>query len=470
VRAFGDQIEGCDELVAAHGGRDERRYAYLAGALVALCVYDGGPYPMAFSILLIAAFTACDLAAIGVRRARGLAAPPISEPAGIALVAAAAFILIAAFKLFPVVEFFAAYPRPILEGDDSLGLGQMLAVFLSRPVERFREGYKWVFGEYRDYLGPLVIGGAALTLARGRARARDVVVAAFFLLLMAGDHGRLSPYVLLHHVPGFDSQRVPSRYAILVIPFLGLWFGHALADLAAPGAGRPMWRRPRTLAAALLVGATADLATINATMLRNLFSVPPPAAAAAGVAPRSGFTQMIVDVSASARTTYLRAPIDGHGYVACEGLEPNPIPTALSLRLGALEQVEVDPPDAGGARLTRFTPNRLEVAVDLHRNAMLVVNENFHPGWWSDIGPAVARAGRVAVVLPAGQRTVVLTYRPPRATLYAALTLAGLVGLALALRAPARESTSTRCPSAERAVSTRRTVGRARRWRGADLE
>ncbi len=405
----------------------ELRFAYLLGALVALCVYSGAPYPTTYGVLLIATLTTRDLAIVAARRARGLPAPAPLVPARIALVAAAAFVSIAAFKLFPVIEFFQSHPRATPVGDEALGLRQLVEIFLYRPFTREREGYVFPFDEYRDYVGPLVVGGALVTLARGRARLRDVVLAAWFLALVAGDHGAWSPYALLHHVPGFASQRVPSRFVILVLPFVGLWFGQALADLAA-GASRAR----RYAAAVVLILTFADLATINASMLQDWFTVPPEVRHDTSPPARVGFPQLN-DTSETWLTTYLRAPLDGYGFSMCEDFEPNPLPRSAALVTLFPEHVELRPLRSGTARLVAFTPNRLEVAVDLPAPARLHVNQNFYPGWRSDVGEVLDRKGRLAVSLPEGKRTVVLWFWPRAGWLYAVLTLLGLAGLGVAL-------------------------------------
>jgi hypothetical protein len=254
-------------------------FGFVIGAVIALCLYTGSPYATTFGVLLVAALTARDLVAAAVLRARGMTEVQWTRPLVIAGLAALGFVLVGALKLFPTIEYVRAHPRPIAAGDEALGLGALADMLLYRPFTRERAGYAYNFDEYRTYLGPAVVLGALLTLLHGRARARDVVLVAIVLLFAAGDHGPRSPYALLHHLPGYASQRVPARFMILVVPFLGLWFGQALADMAGRGTAA-RWRA--WLAGAVLLAVFVDLAIANSVPLRDMAGEP-----SDGAAPRT---------------------------------------------------------------------------------------------------------------------------------------------------------------------------------------
>ncbi|MEO7435338.1 MAG: hypothetical protein ABI080_07585 [Candidatus Binatia bacterium] len=420
-------------LLLHERAQTERRWAFLIGALIALCLYSGGPYPTTFGVLLIVALTVRDLVAAALGRVRGARVVDWTGPLVIAVLAALGFLLVGAFKLAPTLEYMHANPRAMPVGADSLGAGELVEILLYRPFTRERPGYTFPFDEYRAYVGPGVVLGVLLTLLHGRARWRDVAIVGFFTTLVFGDHGPLSPYTLLHELPGFSSQRVPSRYVILILPFLALWFGQALADIAGPRTdheGRTRWRT--WFAAIALVATFIDLTLSNTVMLREWFTVPPPEIATPLTGAGAAFRHR-TETTTESPTTYIRAPLDGYGFLSCDGFEPNPPVIAPEIQTQTDEPIEMYPFRGNQARVVRFTPNRVTVEVDFTQEASLVLNENYYPGWASDFGPAYERGGRAAFTIPTGTHTVVLAYRPVNVEIYAALTALGLVGVAVAL-------------------------------------
>ena len=67
---------------------------------------------------------------------------------------------------------------------------------------------------------------------------------------------------------------------------------------------------------------------------------------------------------------------------------------------------------AGTVTLSRWTPNRLEYAVDAQGPSVMVVNQNYDPSWrvTSGQGQTFSQDGLLAVHVPAGKSQVVLRY------------------------------------------------------------
>jgi hypothetical protein len=404
------------------------RFGFVIGALIALCLYTGAPYPTTFCIFLVGALVARDLVAVPVRRLRGDPTIPLTRPLAIALLAALGFVLVGALKLFPTIEYVQAHPRAIPAGDEALGPGAVVDMLLYRPFTRERDGYAFPFDEYRQYVGPLVVLGALLTVLHGRVRGRDAALVAILLAFVAGDHGPRSPYALLHQLPGFASQRVPARFMILVVPFLGLWFGRALADVAGRGGPASRWRCG--LAGAALVATFADLFLANTVPLHGMFTVPSDVAT-----PRAGSPPYVHIGTTDAETVsrYVRAPLEGYDFVRCDVFEPNPPAVATELRAVAADAVDAFPNRFNQARVVRFTPNVVEVEAEFTKAGSIVLNENYYQGWASDFGPANERGGRPEFKIPAGTRTVTLRYQPRYVEIYATMTAVGLMWLAITL-------------------------------------
>jgi hypothetical protein len=113
--------------------------------------------------------------------------------------------------------------------------------------------------------------------------------------------------------------------------------------------------------------------------------------------------------------------------------------------------VPVGPTSAppGPVTATRYEPGRMQFAFDRPSppGAMLVVSENYYPGWQATANGSPLRVWRadyalIGVRLPAGTTAVDLTFSSPAATVGFAVTalaaLTALVWLTLALRTPRR--------------------------------
>ncbi|HEX6242283.1 MAG TPA: hypothetical protein VFZ61_15335, partial [Polyangiales bacterium] len=66
----------------------------------------------------------------------------------------------------------------------------------------------------------------------------------------------------------------------------------------------------------------------------------------------------------------------------------------------------------GRVRRESWSPNQLVLGVETHGEARLAVNQNYHPGWRSNVGRVESWDGLLSVVLPAGSHQVTLQFRP----------------------------------------------------------
>ena len=87
----------------------------------------------------------------------------------------------------------------------------------------------------------------------------------------------------------------------------------------------------------------------------------------------------------------------------------------------------------GAARITSFSPNRVEVEVSgAQAGDRLVLNQNFDPGWRAGARAAEPYQGVVSAPLSGGSQRVVFSFWPRGFTLglvTLAVTLAGLAAL-----------------------------------------
>jgi hypothetical protein len=388
----------------------DARYAVLVASVLALAVIEGGVYPAPFMLIALVLDAGATLL-LGPRR-RGVVR-------ALAVTAACAPFL-AAVKLLPVLIFLRLHPRTVAL-DDAMNLQEVLLALTARAHDRSFPGHLYVWPEYASYIGglplALMLAGAALALARlfrrpvardqeeGRtartAGARDLLLCACLVWLAMGD-ARFSAFRALHALPIFDSLHVPSRFLFLAVVAGALLAVRSLAELTALVARRAEgWAG--TLAAAqvvLALAVAADLSIANAARLQQGLGPKLPRQRAS-----AAFFQEQAENYASVPFN----PVLGMGTPRCYGGFPWPVSRSLWFGRGPQERLE--PAGAGDLTELRWSPSEITVHARLREMALVVVNQNFDPGFHASEGTIGSIDGLLAVQLPPGDHTVVLAHR-----------------------------------------------------------
>lgn len=403
-----------------------------ASASIAMLVYAGGIYPLPHTVLALGVY-ALGLVVL-LRSVRPLLALAVVGAAGVGL---------AAPKLLPLLVGFRKAPR-LIESTEVFDLGAFVTALTSRDQGFFSRparvpAYGW--HEWGMYVG--VAGVAALVLGlvfvEGRRERAMKLAGGAFLLLGFGAFHPDAPWTLLHQLPVFRSQHVPSRFDYGAMLLLSV--------VAAAGLGRWIGRRTLAwpwldaLAAAVVLAIGLDIALVAQKPLAVAMLMVPPK-----IAPRSTFR-----VEQNAPWNY-----ENGGSVWVGGLE------YLSMvgNTGVLNCYSAPPFDKGAkaatdrayagdarvegggtARVATWSPNRIELEVDAARDGALAsYNENRDEGWRATVtpiggasvtAPVVKGEATLAARVPAGRSRVVFQYRPP--LLGAGLALAALTAGLLAL-------------------------------------
>jgi hypothetical protein len=409
-----------------------RRWLDAAVAL-ALLFLDGGPYQEAFSAIFVGAF-ACARAA-ACRRA----APLVGAAAAGALA-----LLLAAVQIAPVAETVREHPRPTPEKLAYFGLATppgaadvLRQGLLGRDQTHAPNDaapFRINVGAYVGVL-PLLLAAAALLLApRQSAWLGALLVASLWLML--SEELPVSPWALLHALPGFSSLQVPARFNLFVLLLLALLAAQGLARLAV----RAPWVAP-----AALVLVAADLFWVDAPVYRAAFAVPPiplERRAERVQYQRSPYTEVYaqrvtVPVRPAWPSAAFPATLENAGVVD----------TYLDL-LHPRAAIPFDAPGYPGAevfvvrgasevRAFELTPNHVRAVVE-GGGGRIAVNQNFHRGW-KVLAPPGARLGvhrgLLAVDVPAGRHELQLAFAPGSFRIGAALSaLAWCAVLALRWR------------------------------------
>ena len=101
--------------------------------------------------------------------------------------------------------------------------------------------------------------------------------------------------------------------------------------------------------------------------------------------------------------------------------------------MGRGPQERVLPGDAGEIRDARWSPNAVVFTAVLTRPATVLVNQNYESSWHTNAGHLHERDGIIAVDLPAGEHHVTVDHLANGLALGLALSIFGLLLMALVL-------------------------------------
>ena len=390
----------------------------LAGLFLALMVYAGAIYPLPHTIFVVAVYG--TLLAIAYRSLR-----PITQ--GIAI--AATFVGFAAPKLLPVLDAFSKSPR-LTDSPETLDLTGFVTLltsydqhFGSRPASVSH----WGWHEWGMYIGwiPLLLLIAGLFFHGGQKRDRIVKAVGLVLLVLGfGSFHRYAPWTLLHELPIFSSQHVPSRWLypallLLALP-LAAWLGRLVERS----------RRAPLVEIALLAGVlfvSLDIAGVARVPMRQVFQLQ-----LRPVSEQAEFRQyakvpaslhyVVPDWSLPA----VPAMLSNVGVIECYGVAGLAIywqrPDGTIAGQGARGIGHPNyrgeaylPSGVGKAKVVSFSPNRIEVQVEgAQPGDVLVLNQNFDPSWRANGEPAFPHKDAVATKLSSGDGIVTFRYWPRR--------------------------------------------------------
>lgn len=326
------------------------------------------------------------------------------------ILALASFILaVSAVRLLPLAETLAAQPR-IMAGTPG-HLPKTLLAFLVRSLE--------AKGGVAAEPGSFFVGWGLLVLVLlGGANRRSLgafLTVAVFLWLAAGYARQPALFALLRELPVFSALRYPERFLWIAILFACEPAAYALTRIPRLGGGR--WRVASKVAFTVTV-----ILTVGAqiTMFHR-------------VAGRRALGVVAVDRMSEFRQArgnrWLAAHYDGIGAGSLSCWETHPVTMSSKLRGDLAAEEYLADPSVGVARRVSWSPNAIVVDVSMASAGRLLVNQNWHPGWRASAGTVVSDEGLLAVDLPAGERELVLSFRPMSAIAGGATTLVALVAL-----------------------------------------
>jgi hypothetical protein len=423
-------------------GPPRPRAAVWAGACLAMMVYTGGVYPLPHTVVALALYAA--LLSVMTRSAR---------PLGVLALTWVVALGLAAPKLLPILEpgrgAFVA-----LDSTDALNPHQIMNALIN-PAQTYGvapEGiYDSAWQDVGMYLGwpALLLLGAGVLLGRGPRAQALKVVGGVFVVLGLGSFAHDAPWVLVHRLPVFASQRVAS---VWLYPALLL-----LACAAAAAAERTVARSGRARAA-IEIGLTLALLWIardvaraaRQPLLDQLQSDGPKTAeSTAPFRTESRLPSNLAYQVGEPGPSSLSAEMANVGTIECNTFDDTANYSGLQIRTPPYEgrsatigargvgesgyHGEVYLAESRGtARFVRWSPSAFDVQVDgAQPGELVVVNQNWDPGWRVDGARTIDHDQTIAAPVSATSQTLSFRYRPR--TLWAGiglfvLTIAALAG------------------------------------------
>ncbi|MGO8995353.1 MAG: hypothetical protein ACLQVI_18715 [Polyangiaceae bacterium] len=387
------------------------RWALYAGIVLATIAYMGGIYPLPHAALALVLYASTF--AVAQRSLRPFKSLAIAGLTGIGF---------AAPKLFPIIDLMRHYPRKI-DSSEALGLGQLVTTLVDSrgTISHGPPVYMpiWGWHEYGIYVGVWVALAMLLAVLgpseRGRAsslRATGIV----FLLLGCGAFHVYAPWTLLHELPTFSSQHVPSRFLMTAVLLLALSFAALAAKSLDHAILRHGWIDLLLLAPVYFVA--TDIAALGLKSSKEIFTFSAPSIEASTEFHHA--TQLPYAYEADGKqfgAQQLLAMFANTGVIRCYGVPGELVPGAIARESPAYrgEAYVVDGAgsSSGTARVTEWTPNTATVQyAGAAPGATLVYNMNYDSSWSANGSPAIAYESAVATRVTAGAGEVKFRYYP----------------------------------------------------------
>ena len=431
VLYFYDRAAGAAPLLAP----PRRRDLVLAAVCLAMLVYTGGIYPLPHTAVALVAYSA--LLAVTTRS---------WVPIGRMMACGLLGLGLAAPRLLPIIEVLRRFPR-LIDSTESMDFGPFVEMLTSpqqEPGSMPARVSQWGWHEWGMYVG----WGALLAVALGAVLSRGVrerplmLVGVALLTLAFGRFYDYAPWPLLHLLPVFSSQHVPSRW---MLPALLL-----LACAAASTAERVLARAGRArglLEVATLLGAawlTRDICQVVRPSLSLAFG----RAAPRVTDPMGEFRtlqhvppELAYDPGEWAPST-LSAVMANIGSIDCNTFPGfNNYTRGQGGRTPGLGAHAVGDPEYRGeayvaerhgtARIVAWSPNAMDVQVEgALPGDHVVLNQNWDPGWSANGERTAPYSDTVSAVVTRGSQLTRFRYWPRTLGL-------GLVLLLLAVAATA---------------------------------
>jgi hypothetical protein len=396
------------------------RGALVAAVAMAWCIGFGGTYAAPLAVV----WCSFELAEGVLRNVR-------RRPAGVALglgfagAAALMAVGLAAARLWPVAETLSEARRVIggTPANSVLALTRMAGL----PAAHDSDDGAFFVG---SLVAPALLFG--LTLRRSWFLAFAGVLCVW---LAMGFAAHPSLFGALRELPFFGVLRYPERF---LVPC-----AIAASAIAAQGVARAeCWARSRRAKGspgrtaarfALVVTAAAALANLGPQVSLHWARANGRSLSAAPERVDGPFRQ----ARGNRWALGYYEPMQ-RGSLSC--WEAYPVAQSPLLRGDAASEESILEPRTGSVTERAWSPNAIDLDVELSRPATVVINQNWHSGWRSSAGEVKSEGGRLAVALGPGTHRIELRFAPWSATGGAWVSIAAIAATVFAARRARRQA------------------------------
>lgn len=442
-----------DRAVAADPtrGKGRLRDMVLCGASIAMMVYTGGIYPLPETVFLIGVYGL--LLAATMRSAR---------PILVGLACGAFSFGLSAPKLLPMLAVMLRFPR-LIESREFADL-QGLIEILTSPNQDASSSHpgvnQWGWHEWGMYVGWTVVAILIVgcLVARGTRESPLKWTGLLCFVLGLGTFDPHAPWALLHKMPVFSTQHVPSRWMYPGLLLLVVVCGAAFDRVAR----RTRWARGWIEIAALagVAWIAHDVGRVAREPIGHMFYAPMPRVADTTAPFRTEEhlppgLGVVTDWTGVANLPAVLANIGTvdcgtfppfHNYWRHPGPNGIPAPGMGARSIGDREYhgETYIAEGTGTATIVKWTPNEMTVQVHGAKpGEHVLLNQNWFSGWLADGSRAIDWADLPAAEIHAADETIVFRYRPRTwwlSLFVFALTVGGAFWLGVKTKRVARAS------------------------------
>jgi hypothetical protein len=328
-------------------------------------------FPIALTLVFIVFYTVITFIIRFADRLRGKTNDVrwVIRPIMALLIIGCLSFMLFSFRLVPMLEFFKDH-RYIHDADGWHSLIKLFDVY--EVLADVHIAYAW--HEQNGFVGVLAVLLALYGLWvswRQRTYLPFVVFLLFCVVFSMGHKGVVDLWGFLHNYPPFESLRMPSRTVLALTFVVAVFSARGLSDIERHGSGFPKFALFFTLFL---------LFYSNQGYLDGAFPYPPHRIQ---VPDTPGFKSILYTIPANhtGAVSWMYGIVAQDTGVSNCYVDPGPVRWARSYsELGYRGEVYLLE-GRGNATLTSFSPNRLEIAVNATGDDVLIVNQNYFPGW-----------------------------------------------------------------------------------------
>ena len=397
-------------LFALHAIDRPMIYAIAAAAVLAIMFGEGGLYAITYSAVFLMVWLLVMASLMPSIR-------PLLVLAVIGLFSSG----FAAVKLLPSILFMGKYPRPIGQGWATDPWVMFTALF-SPYQDKYRPSPAgFGFHEYGAFVGVAFFLLAIMAFLAPWRKTLPWFIAGMVLYLFSRGENPLfgfSLWNLVHHLPIFSSERLPSRWHIPLVFTLS-----ALVGFGIDGLRESLGRAGTTRAALLLAIGTIECFIHGPPNLRYIQQNPEETAPTV----TADFHQ---DRGMVNSRMYMNA-LRNVGSLNCYEL-------SMFDDLAIFATGDNEKGYRGEAyfatgpqsvQTVEWTPEQLTYDIQAATPGLLIVNQNYDPAWklTKGLGKVVGHDGLLGIEVPAGNQQLRIIYRSSAFYLGAAITFATMI-------------------------------------------